>query len=168
MASDGGDWKPSGRPTSMIARNFSADLNEAFATDSSLDGLVQSVQLKKEAVNSQTQELQALEARLRETEERLKERQSRDPSPAGRKIGTELPSKHRPFDNTYAGEEKNRLGSSTTSTQSRQVPASQTVSSSTMSRWRPTQDTASGTGTGHTGSESSMRPNELGNSRYAS
>ena len=30
----------------MIGRNFSADLNNAFAMDSSLDGLVQSVQLK--------------------------------------------------------------------------------------------------------------------------
>lgn len=62
MANDDGDWKPSGRPTSydcwsialglllraarMIARDFSADLNDAFAMDSSLDGLVQSVQLK--------------------------------------------------------------------------------------------------------------------------
>ena len=54
------DWKPRGRPTSyaclvnssqtllkagsMIAKDFSADLNDAFAMDSSLDGLVQSVQ----------------------------------------------------------------------------------------------------------------------------
>ena len=63
MANDAGDWKPSGRPisyeyplgqcsgyfaknASMIAQNFSADLNNAFAMDSSLEGLVQSVQLK--------------------------------------------------------------------------------------------------------------------------
>lgn len=31
---------------SMIARNFSADLNDAFAMDSNLDSLVQSVQRK--------------------------------------------------------------------------------------------------------------------------
>lgn len=36
------------KAASMIARNFSADLNDAFAKDkdSSLDGLVQSVKLK--------------------------------------------------------------------------------------------------------------------------
>ncbi|CAD6583438.1 MAG: hypothetical protein ASARMPRED_001322 [Alectoria sarmentosa] len=84
MANDGTDGMSSGRSASMIARNFSADLNDAFSMDRNLDGLVQSVQLKKEAVNSQNQELQALEARLRDTEQRLKEQQSRDPSPAGK------------------------------------------------------------------------------------
>lgn len=138
MANDGGDWKPSGRPTSMIGRNFSADLNNAFAMDSSLDGLVQSVQLKKEAVDSQTQELQALEARLRDTEERLKERQSRDPSPADTSSGTKPPQSRQPLGNTISGQKNDRLEPFTTSPQAAQAQASRSVSASTMSRWRPT------------------------------
>ena len=119
-------------------------------------------------MNSQTQELQALEARLRDTEERLKERQSRDPSPAARKIGADPYNKNRSFDNTYTGEENNRLGSSATSPQSSQAPASQTLSPSTMSRWRPTQETTSGTSAGYPGSETFTRPSGQENSRYAS
>ncbi|KAL9134874.1 MAG: hypothetical protein Q9175_003944 [Cornicularia normoerica] len=149
MANNDGDWKPSGRPTwydcyanalepllraaSMIARNFSTDLNDAFAMDSKLDGLVQ-----KEAVNSQTQELQALEARLRDTEERLKERQSRDLSSARRHNGTNSFDRRQSPGNTFSGEENDRLESSTTGLQATQAPTSQSVSASTMSQWRPT------------------------------
>lgn len=163
MANDEGEWKPSGRPTSMIARDFSADLNDAFAMDSNLDGLVQSVQLKKEAVDSQTQELQALEARLRDTEDRLKERQSRDPSLAGRNNGTNSINRRQPLNNTFSGQENDRLESSTTSPQATQAPTSQSVSASTMSHWRPTQSTASGTGGGNA---PFVRPSGQENSRH--
>lgn len=62
--SNADDWKSNGRPTSWvslglnfdlhllincistIARNFSASLNDAFAIDSSLEGLAQSVEQK--------------------------------------------------------------------------------------------------------------------------
>ncbi|KAL9067585.1 MAG: hypothetical protein Q9161_006774 [Pseudevernia consocians] len=147
----------------MIARNFSADLNDAFAMDSNLDGLVQSVQLKKQAVKSQTQELQALEARLRDTEERLKEQQSRDPSPAGRNNGTNSLHMRQPLGNTFGGHENHRLESSTISPQATQAPTSQSVSASTMSHWRPTQSTASGTGGGIA---PFPRPGGQENSRY--
>lgn len=144
----------------MIARNFSADLNDAFAMDNNLlDGLVQSVQLKKEAVNSQTKELQALEARLRDTEERLKERQSRDSSPAGRNNGTNSLNRRQPLGNTFDGREKDRLVPSITSPQT----TSQSVSASTMSHWRPSPNTASETGTG---SAPAARVSGQENSRY--
>ncbi|KAI9795444.1 MAG: hypothetical protein M1825_001462 [Sarcosagium campestre] len=80
------DWKPNNRPQSMIARSFSAALNDAFGIDydvGKVGDLSITVEQKKKAVSSQSQELEALEARLRETEERLKQRQSisRGPSP---------------------------------------------------------------------------------------
>ncbi|CAF9936558.1 hypothetical protein IMSHALPRED_010798 [Imshaugia aleurites] len=163
MANDNEDWRPSGRPTSMIARSFSADLNDAFAMDSSLDGLVQSVQLKKQAVDSQTQELQALEAQLRDTEERLKERQSRDPSSAGRNNGANSLNRRQALGNTFSGQENGRLEYSTTSPRATQAPTSQSVSASTMSHWRPAQETAPETGGGKA---PFTRPDGQQNSRY--
>ncbi|KAA6415038.1 MAG: hypothetical protein FRX48_01789 [Lasallia pustulata] len=71
MAENKSDRKPN------AARTFSADLNDAFMIDSNLAGLAQSVEQKKQAVSSQSQELEALEARIRETEERLKQKQSK-------------------------------------------------------------------------------------------
>ncbi|CAF9935781.1 MAG: hypothetical protein ALECFALPRED_006550 [Alectoria fallacina] len=168
MANEGTDWMSSGRSASMIARNFSADLNDAFSMDRNLDGLVQSVQLKKEAVNSQTQELQALEARLRDTEQRLREQQSRDPSPAGKNDGTNSSDRRQPLGNTFSGQENNgRPESSTTGPRATQAPPSQSMWASTMSHWRPIQNTTSGTGGGHAGSAPSARPSGQENSRYA-
>lgn len=72
-----------------MARNFSASLNSAFAIDDSttitpqLNNLAQSVSEKKAAVDSQTSELQALEARIREMDQRLEQKRSRASSPAG-------------------------------------------------------------------------------------
>ena len=100
--------------------------------------------VRKEAVNSQTQELQALEARLRDTEERLKEQQSRDPYSAGRNNGTKSLNGHQPLGNTISDQCNDRLESSSTSPQATQAPASHSVSASTMSHWRPAQKTASG------------------------
>ena len=72
-----------------MARNFSASLNSAFAIDDStsttpeLNNLAQSVSEKKAAVDSQTSELQALEARIKEMDKRLEQKRSRTSSPAG-------------------------------------------------------------------------------------
>ncbi len=73
-----------------MARNFSDSLNSAFAihdnaTTPQLEDLAQSVSQKKAAVDSQTSELQALEARIKEMDRRLEQRNSRTSSPAGRR-----------------------------------------------------------------------------------
>jgi len=73
-------WKPSGRPQSTIARNFSVDLDNLFKIDGDLDTLDRTVHQKKQAVSTHTQELQALEAKLRETEERLKQANTSQPA----------------------------------------------------------------------------------------
>jgi len=78
------DWKPSGRPQSTVARNFSIDLDNLFKIDGGLDNLDRTVFQKKQAVSSHTQELEALEAKLRETEERLKQAKT-SPAPFSRK-----------------------------------------------------------------------------------
>ncbi|KAF2470679.1 uncharacterized protein BDR25DRAFT_225239 [Lindgomyces ingoldianus] len=73
-------WKPNGRPQSTVARNFLSELDDLFKIDSSIDVLDKTVHQKKQAVTSRAQELEALEARLRETEERLKQARSSPPS----------------------------------------------------------------------------------------
>ena len=83
---------------STAARNFSAALDDLFKIDEGLDTLDKKVHQKyclprssletnigadlarKQAVSTHTQELEALEARLRETEERLKQAKSSPPS----------------------------------------------------------------------------------------
>ncbi|KAI9723242.1 MAG: hypothetical protein M1812_001124 [Candelaria pacifica] len=75
------DPTPGGRPQSTIAQNFSATLDNAFGMDETpkpslqpdLAGLSQSVEQKKRAVTTQNQELEALQARLRETEQQLQQ-----------------------------------------------------------------------------------------------
>lgn len=73
------DWKPSGRrPQSTIARSFSAELMDIFRIENSVADLDEKVDKRKAQVNSQTSELQALEARIKEMEARLKA-----PKPSG-------------------------------------------------------------------------------------
>ena len=122
---------------------------------------------RKEAVDSQTQELQKLEARLRDTEKRLKERLSREPSPANGRKGTNSPSRNPPPGGTFSGQENDRLGHSTIESQERQAPVSQSVSASTMSRWRPTPSSASGTGGGYGDNASLASPMGQELSRHA-
>ncbi|KAI9760754.1 MAG: hypothetical protein M4579_001492 [Chaenotheca gracillima] len=62
-------------PDSTLARSFSASLNDAFNIEGDLGGLSETVEQKKQAVTTQSQELQALEERLRKTEEALKLKQ---------------------------------------------------------------------------------------------
>ncbi|KAK3386610.1 hypothetical protein B0H63DRAFT_138653 [Podospora didyma] len=67
------DWKPSGRrPQSTIARSFSAELMDIFRIENSVADLDKHVNEKKQQINTQTSELEALEARIREMEQRLK------------------------------------------------------------------------------------------------
>ncbi|KAF2789853.1 hypothetical protein K505DRAFT_327965 [Melanomma pulvis-pyrius CBS 109.77] len=74
------EWKPSGRPQSTIALNFMSELDDLFKLDGGLDLLDKNVHQKKQAVTTHTQELEALEARLRAAEERLKQAKSSPPS----------------------------------------------------------------------------------------
>jgi len=101
------DWKPSGRPQSTIARNFSADLDNLFNIDGGLDTLDRTVLQKKQAVSSHTQELEALEAKLRETEERLKQAKT-SPSSFSRKNS----QRRTPIQGTFAEADKARTSDS--------------------------------------------------------
>ncbi|KAI9733601.1 MAG: hypothetical protein M1834_003203 [Cirrosporium novae-zelandiae] len=71
------DWKPNGRPQSTLARSFEASLHDIFKIDTGVENLASTVDQKKQAVTTQSQELEALEKKLKETEELLKRRQSR-------------------------------------------------------------------------------------------
>lgn len=92
--------------------------------------------LRKQAVTSQSQELEALEAKLKETEERLKQRQS---SPAAKAVGgsnsSNSPHRRKPIGDAFSGQENDRLQPSTSSPLGTQPPASSSVSPSTMSHW---------------------------------
>ncbi|MCJ1372864.1 hypothetical protein MMC20_004090 [Loxospora ochrophaea] len=134
MSNDEEGWKSNGRPQSTMALNFSAALNDAFNMDNSLDGLVESVEQKKKAVTSQSQELEALEARLRETEERLKLKQSRSSSPAPRNSGYNSPLRQPPFGRVINGKENDRLPAAVTSPLATQPPSSQSRPSTAKSR----------------------------------
>ncbi|KAH8717128.1 hypothetical protein GQ44DRAFT_624126 [Phaeosphaeriaceae sp. PMI808] len=72
-------WKPNKRPQSTVARNFMTELDNLFKLDGDLDSLDKNVHQKKQAVSTQTQELEALEARLREAEDRLKQVNTNSP-----------------------------------------------------------------------------------------
>ncbi|KAK4121864.1 hypothetical protein N657DRAFT_657396 [Parathielavia appendiculata] len=67
------EWKPNGRrPQSAIAQMFSQELMDIFRIDNSVNDLDEKVKQRKQQINSQTSELEALEARIREMEMRLK------------------------------------------------------------------------------------------------
>ncbi|EQB51385.1 hypothetical protein GCG54_00003319 [Colletotrichum gloeosporioides] len=67
------DWVPNGRrPQSTIARSFSAELMDIFRIENSVADLDEKVVQRKQTVQTQTNELEALERRIREMEERLK------------------------------------------------------------------------------------------------
>ncbi|PLN80985.1 hypothetical protein BDW42DRAFT_102722 [Aspergillus taichungensis] len=82
-------WKPSGRirPQSTMAQAFSTALDSAFSLDSDVTELSQSVDNKRFQMMIQNKELEELQNRIREAEERLKARQpmsgsgSRNPPP---------------------------------------------------------------------------------------
>ncbi|KAK1977386.1 hypothetical protein LZ30DRAFT_601349 [Colletotrichum cereale] len=67
------DWQPNGRrPQSTIARSFSQELADIFRLDNPVTDLDEKIDQRKQFVQSQTSELEAIERRLREMEELLK------------------------------------------------------------------------------------------------
>ncbi|KAK1834499.1 hypothetical protein QBC39DRAFT_328086 [Podospora conica] len=78
------DWKPNGRrPQSTIARSFSAELMDIFRIENSVADLDEQIDKRKQQINSQTTELEALEARIREMEQRLGGGSSSGAKPSG-------------------------------------------------------------------------------------
>lgn len=123
---------------------------------------------RKQAVSTQSQELEALEAKLRETEERLKQRQSRTASPAGKNAGeSNSPHRRKLIGDTFSGQENDRLQSSNSSPLATQSPASSSVLASTMSRWRPSAQEASPGMSGRTGYGNVHQPDGQHERRYA-
>ncbi|KAL5384329.1 hypothetical protein DPSP01_005476 [Paraphaeosphaeria sporulosa] len=98
-------WKPNNRPQSTIARNFMSELDDLFRLDGGIDLLDKTVHQKKQAVSTHTQELEALEAKLRETEERLNQARN---SPPRRKDS----QRRTPVEGTFSAQDKARLESS--------------------------------------------------------
>ncbi|KAF2732023.1 hypothetical protein EJ04DRAFT_441788 [Polyplosphaeria fusca] len=80
MADPDRGWKPNNRPQSTMARNFLSELDDLFKINGSIDDLDNNVHQKKQAVTTHSQELEALEARLRETEARLQQAKTSPPS----------------------------------------------------------------------------------------
>ena len=118
---------------------------------------------RKQAVSSQNAELEALEAKLRETEERLKEQRSRTSSPAGRAAGlAHSPHRRQPLGNTFHGQENDRLQQGVgTSPLASQLPAAGSVSASTMSQWRPSVQEASPVSPGDKGKARDLSAEQL-------
>lgn len=96
-------WKPKNRPQSTVARNFMTELDSLFKLDGDIDTLDKNVHQKKQAVNTQTQELEALEAKLREAEDRLN--QAKSNSPPRRKDS----QRRSPLEGVFADQDKARL-----------------------------------------------------------
>lgn len=76
-------WKANNRPQSTVALNFMDELNALFNLDENLEILDKTVTEKKQAVNTQAQELEALQKRLREAEERLSQATGSTPPKQG-------------------------------------------------------------------------------------
>ncbi|KAL4933461.1 uncharacterized protein BDV17DRAFT_110367 [Aspergillus undulatus] len=70
------EWKPKARPQSTMAQAFSSALDSAFSLDSNVDYLSQTIDQKKYQMMIQNRELEELQNRIREAEERLKARRS--------------------------------------------------------------------------------------------
>jgi len=69
-------WKPNGRPQSIIARDFSAALDDLFKLNG-LGALEKAVEEKKDTVQSQRYQLENLDAKLRDADERLRRLEAR-------------------------------------------------------------------------------------------
>ena len=99
---------------------------------------------RKKDVDSQTKELEALQARLRETENRLKEKVSRNSSPAGRNDDRSSPHQRQGLNDTLNASGNNSLqspgsGSSHLAPQMsyRAAPGYDQLTPSTRERWGP-------------------------------
>ncbi|KAL6247723.1 hypothetical protein RBB50_005071 [Rhinocladiella similis] len=71
MNADAG-WKSKNRPQSTLAQDFSATLDEMFRLNG-VSALEDSVVQKKDTVQSQQYQLEDIEAKLREADQRLKQ-----------------------------------------------------------------------------------------------
>lgn len=95
---------------------------------------------RKQSVSSQNQELEALEARLKETEERLKQKQS---DSSGRGTGNNTPHRRRQLGDTYGVEQQRDYQASPTQhSDSQQIAqpfkrSDQAPSQNTMAYWKP-------------------------------
>ncbi|KAL1890234.1 hypothetical protein Sste5346_008388 [Sporothrix stenoceras] len=89
------DWKPNGRrPQSTIARSFSLELMDIFRIENSVADLDEQVDKRKQQVTSQTTELEALEARIREMEAMLSK--NKTPGASGTNASPTSPRNARP------------------------------------------------------------------------
>ncbi|KAL4876107.1 hypothetical protein BJY04DRAFT_200657 [Aspergillus karnatakaensis] len=70
------EWKPKARPQSTMAQAFSTALDSAFSLDTEVDYLSQTIDQKKFQMIIQNRELEELQNRIREAENRLKARRS--------------------------------------------------------------------------------------------
>ncbi|KAJ5112689.1 hypothetical protein N7532_000734 [Penicillium argentinense] len=70
------EWKPKMRPQSTMAQDFSTALDSAFMLDSNVNELSQTIDQKKQQMMIQSRELEELQQRIRDAENRLKSRQS--------------------------------------------------------------------------------------------
>ncbi|KAH5434694.1 hypothetical protein HBI23_183730 [Parastagonospora nodorum] len=114
-------WKPNNRPQSTIAKNFMSELDSLFKLDGDLDSLDKNVHQKKQAVTTQTQELEAIERRLREAEDRLK--QAATNSPPRRKDS----QPRSPLEGTFPTQDKARADSQTMANIAERPHSSRTV-----------------------------------------
>ncbi|EPE30630.1 hypothetical protein GLAREA_03597 [Glarea lozoyensis ATCC 20868] len=96
------EWKPSTRPQSTMAKNFSLALNDLFKIDNSVADLDAVVSEKKRVVSTQTSELEALEARIKATEERLKAKQAAGISLSRTPSGRSSPQQRTPLGDTFS------------------------------------------------------------------
>ncbi|KAF2016845.1 hypothetical protein BU24DRAFT_419900 [Aaosphaeria arxii CBS 175.79] len=101
-------WKPNNRPQSTIARNFMSELDDLFKIDGGIDDLDKNIHQKKQTVSDHTQQLEALEARLKATEERLKQVKNSPP-----RKDTQRRS---PLQGTFPDQDKARLGENSSPT----------------------------------------------------
>lgn len=93
------NWKPNGRrPQSTIARSFSLELMDIFRIENSVADLDEQVNKKKQEVTTKASELEALEARIRDMEAKLK-RQSVSGPPSPLTGSNSRPSLTGVFDN---------------------------------------------------------------------
>ncbi|KUI67469.1 hypothetical protein VM1G_03116 [Cytospora mali] len=100
------EWKPNGRrPQSTIARSFSLELQDIFRIEDSVAELDAKLDERKQNVQSQASELEALEQRIKEMEERLK-RNGKNPAPQ-----TTLPQRQQGVAQQMAQADKKHGGS---------------------------------------------------------
>ncbi|EXJ77281.1 hypothetical protein A1O3_10439, partial [Capronia epimyces CBS 606.96] len=92
-------WKANGRPQSTLARDFSATLDDLFKLNG-VGALEESVEQKKDTLQSQRYQLENLDAKLRETDEKLRTLESKH----HRHVEISSTSRRRPVSSIFPGE----------------------------------------------------------------